>query len=739
MTFVPLTVPVLYLAIPAHNEVATIGVLLWRLRTVLTEFPREYEVVVYDDASTDDTAAVAEQYERAMPVTVLRGASRLGYAGAVDALLRHIAGQTRYPRRDAVLLLQGDFTDPPGIVPEFARRFEGGADLVVGERLTVADAPTAVKRLFKYAHWAMRAFVKVEGVKDLSASMRLVRISALREAIRQAGNAPLVSGDSWTANTDLLLRLAPHARRVESVPMEPTFGVRMRDTRRVAMTDTLAALKWAWGARGRRAVVGSSPAESGGDERRPRHGSRRRDEPELSVERLREKVRERDGSSGIDGEQQDPRRRRGRDGGREGGRDQERARGERAARGEARSEARSEARGEARSESRNEPRSERAEREKPVDLSRDPAAGPSRAREGREAREPREPREGRTPREAREPREPREKRGPRPDRVADGARAADSRSAEGRSASGEARPAESRPGRRREEPRSPFADPTLELDDPFAPPSARRERTFDDLVNAATTDERGMAQRSPDVADSAEAASGARPAPPAGETAGESGGEAAGVAEMPAPSAGRERSPYRDTDDADGNRAAGDRADDNADDRADDSQGDSQDDSEDDGEENGAEAGGEGEEGGVDAEGHPRKRRRNRRSRRGRRRKGARGENGESGEGSDAGGEGGEGEGAESEGDTPRARRERVQFTPADHIDGEPVRVAGADETDDDGDDAAGDDDMGGVESMSDGAARPRRRGRRGRRGGARRSRGRKDKGDAGEAGPAAE
>ena len=51
----------LYLAIPARNEVATIGVLLWRLRTVLAEFPREYEVVVYDDASNDDTAAVAEQ------------------------------------------------------------------------------------------------------------------------------------------------------------------------------------------------------------------------------------------------------------------------------------------------------------------------------------------------------------------------------------------------------------------------------------------------------------------------------------------------------------------------------------------------------------------------------------------------------------------------------------------------------------------------------------------------------
>ena len=230
----------LYLAIPAHNEVATIGVLLWRIRTVLAEFPREYEVVVYDDASSDETAEVAEQYAHAMPVTVLRGATHVGYAGALDALIRHVSAQTRYPRRDAMLLVQGDFTDPPGIVPEFARRFEGGADLVVGERMVVADAPIPVRRLFKAAHWVMRPFVRVDGVNDLTASMRLIRISALRDLVRQAGSDPICVGDSWTANADLLLKLAITYRidiatladdgqeelnaRLQSVLREPFFA-----------------------------------------------------------------------------------------------------------------------------------------------------------------------------------------------------------------------------------------------------------------------------------------------------------------------------------------------------------------------------------------------------------------------------------------------------------------------------------------------------------------------------------
>ncbi len=263
----------LYLALPAHNEADTIGVLLWRIRTVLAEFPREYEVVVYDDASTDVTREVLASYTQVMPLTVLHGDRQVGYARALDALARHVVRQTRYPRRDAVLFLQGDFTDPPGLVPEFARRFEGGADLVVGERATVSDAPVPVRRLFKGAGWALRPFVGARGVRDLTSSMRLARLSLVRELLRQRGDAPLCSGDTVTANADLVLDLVPLARRVESVPVEPTYGVRMRDTRHVALRDTLAALRWAWRARGRR--VAPTGAADATDQERPRGDGRR--------------------------------------------------------------------------------------------------------------------------------------------------------------------------------------------------------------------------------------------------------------------------------------------------------------------------------------------------------------------------------------------------------------------------------------------------------------------------------
>ncbi len=245
----------LYIGIPAYNEATTIGVLLWRLRSVLADVSREYEVVVYDDASTDGTAKTLEPYTRVLPLTLLSGSRRVGYAGAIDALVRHVARTTRYPRRDALLLLQGDFTDPPALVPEFLRRFEGGADLIIGERATVGDAPTAVRRLWSASRWVLRPFVGVTDVRDLTSSYRLVRIAVLRDLLKSVGDAPVATGDVWAANADFLLRTAALSRRVETIPVTPTFGVRTRETRRAAWPDTMALAKWGWGRRGQRVVV----------------------------------------------------------------------------------------------------------------------------------------------------------------------------------------------------------------------------------------------------------------------------------------------------------------------------------------------------------------------------------------------------------------------------------------------------------------------------------------------------
>ena len=100
----------IYVCVPCHNEAATIGVLLWKIRRIFEEFPREYQLVVADDASTDATAEVLAPYANVLPLTVLGSPTRQGYARTVEKLLRHALEQTDRPKRDAVVLMHADFT-----------------------------------------------------------------------------------------------------------------------------------------------------------------------------------------------------------------------------------------------------------------------------------------------------------------------------------------------------------------------------------------------------------------------------------------------------------------------------------------------------------------------------------------------------------------------------------------------------------------------------------------------------
>ncbi len=253
----------LYICIPSFDEAPTIGVLLWKIRKVFQDYSREYEIIVYNDASTDSTAETLESYTKALPLTVIGGTSRVGYARALTELCRVATQRTKYARRDAVITLQGDFTDQPEFIPEMVKRFEGGADIVVAESQSTADEPKPVRQLRRVAPWILRWLVKTPGVADPFGSFRLYRVSVLRDALKSAGQLPLISAEGWAANVDLLLATSLHARRVETLPLAARYDLRPRHSRIRPFADALNVYRFGRSARHRivPVVATSSPAQ----------------------------------------------------------------------------------------------------------------------------------------------------------------------------------------------------------------------------------------------------------------------------------------------------------------------------------------------------------------------------------------------------------------------------------------------------------------------------------------------
>jgi glycosyltransferase involved in cell wall biosynthesis len=222
---------VLYICIPAYNEAPTVGLLLWRLRSVLQEFAREYEILVYNDGSTDGTAETLQSYTEVLPLTVLGGSRHQGYGFALDALARVVAKRTRYPRRDGMLTMQADFTDRPEDLPELIKRFEGGADIVVGEREVTDAWPAPARMLRRVAPIITRAFLDIPNLKDPFGTLRVYRIAVIRDLLKAGGDEPIVRSDGWSANVELLVRASRFARRIEAAGFSPRYELRPRATR----------------------------------------------------------------------------------------------------------------------------------------------------------------------------------------------------------------------------------------------------------------------------------------------------------------------------------------------------------------------------------------------------------------------------------------------------------------------------------------------------------------------------
>lgn len=232
----------IYIGIPVHNERHTIGPLLWRIREILYGERREFHVIVCDDASDDGTADALARYPRVLPLTLLRTETRSGYAASLERLVREAARRSGYPRRDALVTMQGDFSDPPECIPEMMRRFEGGADIVT---VTPPEAPPGPKRYARLGGRLLGPKLAAAGIaSDPYGSLRLYRLFTLVRALEEVErDAPLLRHLGWAANAELLLKVLPHARRIEEVDAVSPGSRRYRDSRFQALAQVGALFR----------------------------------------------------------------------------------------------------------------------------------------------------------------------------------------------------------------------------------------------------------------------------------------------------------------------------------------------------------------------------------------------------------------------------------------------------------------------------------------------------------------
>ena len=159
--------PKISVILPCRDESAPLNGLLPRLRQILPEA----EVLVIDDASTDDSAAVCAAHG----VRCIRHPYQKGNGAAIKSGARAATG-------DVLVFMDADGQHDPADLPRLLERLGHGFDMVVGARRPGSQA-TPWRGLANHIYNRLATYMTGQPILDLTSGFRVARAELFREFI----------------------------------------------------------------------------------------------------------------------------------------------------------------------------------------------------------------------------------------------------------------------------------------------------------------------------------------------------------------------------------------------------------------------------------------------------------------------------------------------------------------------------------------------------------------------------
>ena len=203
--------PVLDIVVPVHDEAAVLDASVRRLHAYLTaSSPFSFRITVAENASSDDTLAVARRVAAELPgVEVLA----LRDPGRGRAL------RTAWLRSDAAVLAYMDVdlsTDLDALLPLVAPLVSGHSDLAVGSRLArsarVVRGPK--REIVSRCYNLLLRATRTVSTSDAQCGFKAVRADVAERVL------PLVVDDGWFFDTELLWLAERIGLRIHEVPVD---------------------------------------------------------------------------------------------------------------------------------------------------------------------------------------------------------------------------------------------------------------------------------------------------------------------------------------------------------------------------------------------------------------------------------------------------------------------------------------------------------------------------------------
>lgn len=140
--------------VPVFNEQDVIAPFVMKLTETLASLATNYDIIVVDDGSRDETVTAIQALSSDYPVKLLGLSRNFGKETALTAGIDHAEG-------DVVILMDADFQHPIEMLTVFLQKWAEGYDMVYGERHD-RESESAVKRNFaRLFYWVMKKITSI--------------------------------------------------------------------------------------------------------------------------------------------------------------------------------------------------------------------------------------------------------------------------------------------------------------------------------------------------------------------------------------------------------------------------------------------------------------------------------------------------------------------------------------------------------------------------------------------------
>jgi len=169
--------------VPIFNEEELISLFHVAVASAMNSVGEDWEVVYVNDGSRDSSLELLRDIQSEDPHVVVVDLSRnWGHMGAISAGLQTARG-------DAIVLMDGDFQDPPEVVPQLVEAWRAGAQVVVAVRRTRKERRKVLAKLFSLFYRVLGALSDFPiplnaGIFGLMDRQAVVSVNSMRERNR---------------------------------------------------------------------------------------------------------------------------------------------------------------------------------------------------------------------------------------------------------------------------------------------------------------------------------------------------------------------------------------------------------------------------------------------------------------------------------------------------------------------------------------------------------------------------